>query len=91
MCKVPLSSLPQMLPDTSSIQCSREGEEEGNMPAMKMNREAKIMHHTSTRPALILLAINTFLWVFFCLSSLSPITLSLLILANAVAFRHQES
>lgn len=61
------------------------------MSAMKMNRETKIMHHTSTRPALILSATNTFLWVFFYLSSLSPIALSLFILAHAVAFRHQES
>lgn len=52
MCKVPLSSLPQMLPDTSSIQCSKGGEE-GNMSAMKMNRETKIIHHTSTRHAVI--------------------------------------
>lgn len=90
MREVRLSSLPQMLLDTSSIQCSKKGEE-GNMCAMKMNKETKIMHHTSTSPALILLVTNTFLWAFFCPSSLSPITLSLFILANAVAFRHQES
>lgn len=61
------------------------------MATMKINREDKPMHHSSTRPALILLAINIVLQVFFCLSSLAPITLSLFILVSAVAVRHQES
>lgn len=61
------------------------------MATMTKNRETKLMHHTSIRPALILLAINIVLQIFFCFSSLAPITLSLFILIGAVAFRHQES
>lgn len=61
------------------------------MAIMKMGTETKLMHHTSTRPAVILLAINTVLQVFFCLSSLASITLSLFILVSTVSFRHQES
>lgn len=60
------------------------------MATIKMSRETKLMYHTSTRPALILLAINVVLQVFFCHNSLSSITLSNFILVSTVAFRHQK-
>lgn len=80
MHKAPLSSLPQMFSDTPSIQFSKKGEE-GNMSAMKMNRETETMHHTTTRPAPILLVTNTFLWVFFSLVVCLPLpSVSLLLM-----------